>query len=97
MTSPSDIKDGKDKLEQKVIDFEKIQEAGLKQGKWDVVFITYVYLFIFGWQEEFVANVPTSLLCSLGTTKANAGSAEAFEKIDRESVQVLVRVSCFID
>ena len=45
MTSPNDIKTGKDKLEQKVIDFEKIQEYGLKQGKWDVVFITYVYLF----------------------------------------------------
>ena len=42
VTSPSDIKTGKDKLEQKVIDFEKIQEYGLKQGKWDVVFITYV-------------------------------------------------------
>jgi len=62
VTSPSDIKTGKDKLEQKVIDFEKIQEYGLKQGKWDVVFIT------------------------LGTTKSNAGSAEAFEKIDREYV-----------
>lgn len=30
------------KLEQKVVDFEKIGEAGLKEGKWDVVFITYV-------------------------------------------------------
>lgn len=29
-----------DKLEQKVIDFEKLDEAGLKDGKWDVVFIT---------------------------------------------------------
>jgi hypothetical protein len=46
VTSPSDIKTGKDKLEQKVIDFEKIQEYGLKQGKWDVVFITYVHIFI---------------------------------------------------
>jgi oxidoreductase len=62
VTSPGDIKTGKNKLEQKVIDFEKIQEYGLKQGKWDVVFIT------------------------LGTTRANAGSAEAFEKIDREYV-----------
>jgi len=62
VTSPSDIKTGKDKLEQKVIDFEKIQEYGLKQGKWDVVFIT------------------------LGTNKSTAGSAEAFEKIDREYV-----------
>jgi len=62
VTSPSDIKTGQNKLEQKVVDFEKIQEYGLKQGKWDVVFIT------------------------LGTTKSNAGSAEAFEKIDREYV-----------
>ena len=45
VTSPSDIKTGSDKLEQKVIDFEKIQEYGLKQGKWDVVFITYVYIY----------------------------------------------------
>ncbi|KAH8827493.1 hypothetical protein DL96DRAFT_1251589 [Flagelloscypha sp. PMI_526] len=28
------------RLEQKVIDFEKISESGLKDGKWDVVFIT---------------------------------------------------------
>lgn len=43
VTSASDIKTGQDKLEQKVIDFEKLEESGLKQGKWDVVFITYVY------------------------------------------------------
>lgn len=30
------------KLEQKAIDFDKVEEAGLKDGKWDVVFITYV-------------------------------------------------------
>ena len=30
------------KLQQIVVDFEKIGEAGLKDGKWDVVFITYV-------------------------------------------------------
>jgi len=28
------------KLEQKVIDFERLDEAGLKEGNWDVVFIT---------------------------------------------------------
>ncbi|KIJ21051.1 hypothetical protein PAXINDRAFT_65728 [Paxillus involutus ATCC 200175] len=50
------------KLEQKVIDFEKLGEAGLKDGRWDVVFVT------------------------LGTTRAQAGSAEKFEKIDREYV-----------
>ncbi|EJC99970.1 uncharacterized protein FOMMEDRAFT_170061 [Fomitiporia mediterranea MF3/22] len=48
------------KLEQKTVDFEKIEDAGLRDGKWDVVFIT------------------------LGTTRAAAGSANAFEKIDRE-------------
>ncbi len=31
-----------EKLEQKVIDFERLDEAGLKEGNWDVVFISYV-------------------------------------------------------
>ena len=30
------------KLEQKVIDFERLDEAGLKEGQWDVVFIACV-------------------------------------------------------
>ncbi|KAI6013575.1 hypothetical protein EDC04DRAFT_694707 [Pisolithus marmoratus] len=50
------------RLEQKVIDFENIDTAGLKDGHWDVVFVT------------------------LGTTRAQAGSAAMFEKIDREYV-----------
>lgn len=50
------------KLVQKVIDFERVAEEGLGEGKWDVVFIT------------------------LGTTRKAAGSAEMFEKIDREYV-----------
>jgi len=50
------------KLEQKVIDFENLGAAGLKDGRWDVVFVT------------------------LGTTRAQAGSAANFEKIDREYV-----------
>ncbi|KAE9386986.1 hypothetical protein BT96DRAFT_1026011 [Gymnopus androsaceus JB14] len=62
VTDLDSISTGKDKLQQKVIDFEKLNESGLKDGKWDVVFIT------------------------LGTTRKNAGSAEAFEKIDREYV-----------
>ncbi|RDB18567.1 Oxidoreductase HTATIP2 [Hypsizygus marmoreus] len=62
VTDLSSITTGKDKLVQKTIDFEKLEEAGLKEEKWDVVFIT------------------------LGTTKKAAGSAEAFEKIDREYV-----------
>jgi oxidoreductase len=56
---------GKDKLVQKVIDFEKPEAAGLGEDKWDVVFIT------------------------LGTTAKAAGSSEAFERIDRESVSFL--------
>jgi len=28
-----------DKIEQKVIDFERLEDAGLKEGQWDVVFI----------------------------------------------------------
>jgi oxidoreductase len=31
------------KLEQKVIDFERVEEAGLEEGLWDVVFITCVF------------------------------------------------------
>lgn len=53
---------GSQKLVQKAIDFEKLGEAGLKDEKWDVVFI------------------------ALGTTRKLAGSAEMFEKIDREYV-----------
>ncbi|KAG5727916.1 Oxidoreductase HTATIP2, partial [Termitomyces sp. T112] len=53
---------GVDKLVQRTIDFENLEEAGLKEHKWDVVFI------------------------ALGTTKKVAGSAAAFEKIDREYV-----------
>ncbi|KAF5379504.1 hypothetical protein D9615_006483 [Tricholomella constricta] len=62
VTDVGAITSGKDKLVQKTIDFEKLGEAGLKDGKWDVVFI------------------------ALGTTRKAAGSAEAFEKIDREYV-----------
>ena len=40
VTDPASLTDGKDKLEQKTINFDKIEEAGLKNGNWDVVFIT---------------------------------------------------------
>ncbi|KAH0836828.1 hypothetical protein J3R83DRAFT_8604 [Lanmaoa asiatica] len=50
------------KLEQKVINFEDLDKAELKAGRWDVVFVT------------------------LGTTRAKAGGAAQFEKIDREYV-----------
>lgn len=36
-------KEGQSKLEQKTIDFERLEEANLKDGNWDVVFITYAY------------------------------------------------------
>ncbi|KAJ8092896.1 hypothetical protein PM082_023530 [Marasmius tenuissimus] len=63
LTNVESLTEGKEKLEQKKIDFDKLEEDGsLKGGNWDVVFIT------------------------LGTSRANAGSAEAFEKIDREYV-----------
>ncbi|KAF8075184.1 hypothetical protein FPV67DRAFT_1727886 [Lyophyllum atratum] len=61
LTDTGGITAGKDKLVQKKIDFEKLGDAGLKDDKWDVVFI------------------------ALGTTRKIAGSAEQFEKIDRES------------
>lgn len=31
------------KVEQKVIDFERLEESGLKEGQWDVVFIACVF------------------------------------------------------
>ncbi|KAL1738155.1 hypothetical protein HDZ31DRAFT_51413, partial [Schizophyllum fasciatum] len=62
VTAAEAISEGKDKLEQKTIDFENLAASGLKEGKWDVVYIT------------------------LGTSRKNAGSAERFEKIDREYV-----------
>ncbi|THH16165.1 hypothetical protein EW146_g4425 [Bondarzewia mesenterica] len=41
VTPPEQLPSGADgKLEQKVVDFEKIDQAGLRDGKWDVVFIT---------------------------------------------------------
>ncbi|KAF9006197.1 hypothetical protein BDQ17DRAFT_1352938 [Cyathus striatus] len=40
VTPLDDITVGKEKLEQKVIDFEKLDEAGLNSEKWDVVYIT---------------------------------------------------------
>ncbi|KIY71188.1 hypothetical protein CYLTODRAFT_390770 [Cylindrobasidium torrendii FP15055 ss-10] len=62
VTDPASLKTGKEKLQQKAIDFDNLDEPALKEGKWDIVFVT------------------------LGTTRKAAGSAEAFEKIDREYV-----------
>jgi hypothetical protein len=41
VTPLDQISSGKEKLEQKIVDFEKLEDAGLKAGNWDVVFITY--------------------------------------------------------
>jgi len=38
--------EGRGKVEQKVIDFERLDEATLDEGKWDVVFITWVFRFL---------------------------------------------------
>ncbi|KAH9926967.1 uncharacterized protein B0H18DRAFT_1210862 [Fomitopsis serialis] len=40
VTAPEKITAGNDKLEQRTIDFEKLEDAGLKDRKWDVIFIT---------------------------------------------------------
>jgi oxidoreductase len=45
VTPLEQITSGKEKLEQKIVDFEKITDAGLNVGKWDVVFITYYFEF----------------------------------------------------
>ena len=42
VTPKDKLGEGSSKVEQKAIDFEKLEEAGLKDGKWDVVFVTYV-------------------------------------------------------
>ncbi|KAG0697934.1 hypothetical protein DFH29DRAFT_1082080 [Suillus ampliporus] len=62
VTPEADLPQNRGTLEQKTIDFDNLDAAGLKDGRWDVVFVT------------------------LGTTRAKAGSAEMFEKIDREYV-----------
>jgi oxidoreductase len=72
------------KLEQKVIDFERLDESGLKEGKWDVVFVACVARSSVtrrGLSVLFVA------LCRLGTTAKAVGSSENFTKIDREYVE----------
>ena len=40
LTALDKIKIGIHKLEQKIIDYEKIETMGLKDGRWDVIFIT---------------------------------------------------------
>jgi N-acetyl-gamma-glutamylphosphate reductase len=43
---------GREKLEQKVIDFERLDDAGLNEGQWDVVFITCVCSFLLSSQTR---------------------------------------------
>jgi oxidoreductase len=74
------------KLEQKVIDFERLDESGLnlKEGKWDVVFVACVARSSVTRRGMSVLCVA---LCRLGTTAKAAGSSENFTKIDREYVE----------
>ncbi|KZT71139.1 hypothetical protein DAEQUDRAFT_139163 [Daedalea quercina L-15889] len=54
ITRPEKIKVGKGKLEQKVIDYENIEKMGLKEGRWDVIFITLgVSIMLAESKEEF--------------------------------------------
>ncbi|KAI5123478.1 hypothetical protein M0805_008848 [Coniferiporia weirii] len=62
VTPLADLPGAEGKLEQRTVNFERISEAGLREGRWDVVIIT------------------------MGISRAAAGSAEMFEKIDREYV-----------
>ena len=68
------------KIEQKVIDFERLEEEGLRDGQWDVVFIVCVLKRFFSSQDLIDA-------CRMGTTSRNAGSRENFTRIDREYVE----------
>lgn len=39
LTDVNTLEAGKDKLTQKAVNFEKLDESGIKDGKWDVVFV----------------------------------------------------------
>ncbi|QRW18846.1 oxidoreductase HTATIP2 [Rhizoctonia solani] len=70
------------KLQRKVVDFEKLDEKEWKEGRWDVVLYHVGVSF-----TSYPASAPAYRYeNSLGTTRNQAGSAEAFEKIDREYV-----------
>jgi len=73
VTHAEKIRFGMDKLEQKVIDYDDIEKMGLREGRWDVVFITYVpHLYCDS------ARGPTSR-SSLGLSVTLAESTEEFE------------------
>ena len=68
------------KVEQKVIDFDRLEEEGLREGQWDVVFIVYVL-------KPFFSSQCLINACRMGTTSRNAGSRDNFTRIDREYVE----------
>jgi N-acetyl-gamma-glutamylphosphate reductase len=96
VTSAEDLSalQGREKLEQVVVDFERLDEAGLKDGQWDVVFIAYVCPFSFFLQACLsrvesmtgVLIVQSMAYCRMGTTLKAAGPQENFTKIDKEWV-----------
>ena len=47
VTATENIDIGKEKLVQQKINFEKLEESGLKEGKWDLVFVTWVFPMLF--------------------------------------------------
>lgn len=47
-----------DKLEQKEINFDDLENAGLKSGKWDLVFITYART-----TPRFCSRHPSHFIC----------------------------------
>lgn len=69
----------KDKLVQQTVDFEKLEAE--KLSGYDHVYITCVQCLVY-----VCIDVETYGLGRLGTTRKAAGSAEAFERIDREYV-----------
>lgn len=84
------IPEVKEKLKQGVVDFEKLSEEGegkkLKEGGWDVVFITCVLSLRLQFMLASIISILTIQLAghSMGTTRKAAGSFEMFYKIDRE-------------
>lgn len=85
MTPAADLPaEGREKLEQKVVDFERIDEAGLKEGQWDVVFVACVKFLV----QFLLINARVHRLCGrrMGTTAKAAGSSDNFTKIDKECV-----------
>ncbi|KAI0271118.1 hypothetical protein BGY98DRAFT_1100374 [Russula aff. rugulosa BPL654] len=72
------------KIEQKVIDFERLEEAGLKEGEWDVVFIAMgTSAKNAGSQENFTK-----------IDKEYVVNAAKFAKTDKEQRLVYLSVRC---